>query len=276
MVAGAGDEKNAGATFSVSVLAPALGGRRCATGLARGKCTPADVLHAVGAPAGSGATLLFRGARLPPDDPAALNGVPDGATLMLGSAGVPVSAAREREVIEAEAERRAARAERTGDETPEDEPLVGASASSLRNRAPRNACVALLVGAADDEHADSRFLCWPAWAMALAVPQRLRGRAYSFLRVTLCLPEALCYVLLSVRPAVWASLIAWLVALRGSAAVGVPELFVMGSIVTGIACNLGVRRAGEVSAYSIFNDDFRELPGAFNAEAVDNMLRRRM
>eukprot|EP00793_Prasinoderma_coloniale_P004428 PRCOL_00000188-RA len=232
MVAGAGDEKNAGATFSVSVLAPALGGRRCAVGLARGKCTPADVLHAVGAPAGSGATLLFRGARLPPDDPAALNGVPDGATLMLGSAGVPVSAAREREVIEAEAERRAARAERTGDETPEDEPLV--------------------------------------------VPQRLRGRAYSFLRVTLCLPEALCYVLLSVRPAVWASLIAWLVALRGSAAVGVPELFVMGSIVTGIACNLGVRRAGEVSAYSIFNDDFRELPGAFNAEAVDNMLRRRM
>ncbi|KAH9611498.1 hypothetical protein KSS87_013631 [Heliosperma pusillum] len=40
-----------------------------------------------------------------------------------------------------------------------------------------------------------------------------------------------------------------------------------------IFLNLGHRQAGELSAYSIFNEDFRELPGTFNADRVDRDIR---
>jgi hypothetical protein len=41
-----------------------------------------------------------------------------------------------------------------------------------------------------------------------------------------------------------------------------------------IFTNLGTRKAGEASAYSVFNEGFRELPGTFNADRVDEHLRR--
>ncbi|KAK8658004.1 hypothetical protein V6N13_036220 [Hibiscus sabdariffa] len=37
--------------------------------------------------------------------------------------------------------------------------------------------------------------------------------------------------------------------------------------------NLGRRQPGNVSAYSIFNEDFRELPGTLNADAIDRDIR---
>ncbi|VFR02174.1 unnamed protein product [Cuscuta campestris] len=37
--------------------------------------------------------------------------------------------------------------------------------------------------------------------------------------------------------------------------------------------NLGQRQHGELSAYSIFNEDFRELPGTLNADRIDRDIR---
>jgi hypothetical protein len=48
-------------------------------------------------------------------------------------------------------------------------------------------------------------------------------------------------------------------------------------ILTGFAViftGLGTRKPGEASAYSVFNN-FEELPGAFNAAAVDDNIMRR-
>ncbi|PON57086.1 Ubiquitin domain containing protein [Parasponia andersonii] len=40
-----------------------------------------------------------------------------------------------------------------------------------------------------------------------------------------------------------------------------------------ILLNLGKRQPGDVSAYSIFNEDFRELPGTLNADRLDRDVR---
>ncbi len=53
----------------------------------------------------------------------------------------------------------------------------------------------------------------------------------------------------------------------------VGEIYVLVTMVTVIFCNLGTRKAGEASAYSIFNN-FRELPGQLNANMLDDQLRR--
>uniref|UniRef100_A0A0D9XH49 Ubiquitin-like domain-containing protein n=1 Tax=Leersia perrieri TaxID=77586 RepID=A0A0D9XH49_9ORYZ len=52
----------------------------------------------------------------------------------------------------------------------------------------------------------------------------------------------------------------------------------LGSLILGtgfvvILCNLGRRQQGDVSAYSIFNEDFRELPGTLNADRIDRDIR---
>ncbi|KAK5794184.1 hypothetical protein PVK06_035394 [Gossypium arboreum] len=50
----------------------------------------------------------------------------------------------------------------------------------------------------------------------------------------------------------------------------------MGILGTGfctIFLNLGQRQPGDVSAYSIFNEDFRELPRTLNADAIDRDIR---
>lgn len=47
------------------------------------------------------------------------------------------------------------------------------------------------------------------------------------------------------------------------------------TVFIGIWRNLGQRRAGEKSAYSVFNAGCEALLGATSAEDMDNMLRRR-
>lgn len=54
---------------------------------------------------------------------------------------------------------------------------------------------------------------------------------------------------------------------------GVGPLYILGTIVALVFFNLGQRRDGEASAYTIFNN-FRELPGQFNADRVDAQMRR--
>lgn len=54
----------------------------------------------------------------------------------------------------------------------------------------------------------------------------------------------------------------------------VGPVYIIVSAAALIFLNLGRRKAGEASAYSIFNAGFRELPGQLNAAAMDDQLRR--
>jgi|TARA_B100001142_G_scaffold187917_1_gene187003 hypothetical protein len=40
-----------------------------------------------------------------------------------------------------------------------------------------------------------------------------------------------------------------------------------------VFAGLGTKKPGEASAYSLFNENFRELPGNFNAGDVDRVNR---
>jgi Uncharacterized conserved domain (SAYSvFN) len=53
-------------------------------------------------------------------------------------------------------------------------------------------------------------------------------------------------------------------------------LYVGVSMILLMVCNLGRRKPGEASAYSLFNDGFRRLPGDFTNEQIDNAFRGRM
>lgn len=116
-------------------------------------------------------------------------------------------------------------------------------------------------------------------AAALTVPEDSRGRAYRLLRSHIGLPEWAVFLLLSVKPAVWAAWVVWFALFRAIALrVGSPltEVYVLCSLIAGIfVVGLGTRREGEQSAYSVFNEGFEELPGTFNAQMVENMLRHR-
>nr|CAB3452935.1 unnamed protein product [Digitaria exilis] len=51
------------------------------------------------------------------------------------------------------------------------------------------------------------------------------------------------------------------------------EELILGTGFLIILLNLGRRQQGDVSAYSIFNEDFRELPGTLNADRIDRDIR---
>ncbi|KAK9845279.1 hypothetical protein WJX81_002128 [Elliptochloris bilobata] len=102
----------------------------------------------------------------------------------------------------------------------------------------------------------------------------LTRRAATFCQQRLRLPELLMVVLFSVRPWVWAALGAWLACAPLAHRLEVGPLYVLASAAALIFLNLGTRKAGEASAYSIFNAGFRELPGQLNAAAMDEQLRR--
>lgn len=53
----------------------------------------------------------------------------------------------------------------------------------------------------------------------------------------------------------------------------VGPVYVLGTMIAVIFVNLGKRKAGEASAYSVFNQG-RELPGQLNAGAIDDQMRR--
>lgn len=52
-------------------------------------------------------------------------------------------------------------------------------------------------------------------------------------------------------------------------------VYILGSIAALILMNMGTRRAGEWSAYSIFNEDVQRLPGEMTQDQVDNAFRGR-
>eukprot|EP00271_Cylindrocystis_brebissonii_P019089 TRINITY_DN564_c0_g1_i2.p1 TRINITY_DN564_c0_g1~~TRINITY_DN564_c0_g1_i2.p1 ORF type:complete len:226 (+),score=36.39 TRINITY_DN564_c0_g1_i2:236-913(+) len=77
----------------------------------------------------------------------------------------------------------------------------------------------------------------------------------------------------------WLSLRTWGLVLLWFIMAPVLQLWELGPIYILVTCfcliflNLGRRKEGEASAYSIFNEGFRELPGTLNADRLDHDIR---
>ena len=87
-------------------------------------------------------------------------------------------------------------------------------------------------------------------------------------------PPWLARAATSVSAGAAAKLIAWVVLSQAFAYLEHAPLFLLATGFYLIFTGLGTRRAGEPSAYSVFNG-FNELPGTFNAARVDDAIMRR-
>lgn len=97
---------------------------------------------------------------------------------------------------------------------------------------------------------------------------------YVFLVRRIKVPVGVAMALVSVSKVQWAKIITWLFLSQLAASHGHSLPFLIFSGFYLIFTNLGTRREGEPSAYSIFNN-FQELPGNFNAQRVDDTIMRR-
>ena len=102
----------------------------------------------------------------------------------------------------------------------------------------------------------------------------LQLKLVRFLQFRLKLPEEFIHALLSVRRRTWFLVLAWLAASHLSVLYQMGPLFIIATGFCAIYFGLGKRKEGEASAYSIFNSDFQELPGTFNANRFDEQLRQ--
>lgn len=88
------------------------------------------------------------------------------------------------------------------------------------------------------------------------------------------LPEPLLAVLVRVPRGFWLFLVLWPLGALAASRVDLGPIFILFSIVFVIFTNLGKRKPGEASAYSVFNAGFRSLLGELRADAIDEGLRR--
>uniref|UniRef100_A0A0E0QVG1 SAYSvFN domain-containing protein n=1 Tax=Oryza rufipogon TaxID=4529 RepID=A0A0E0QVG1_ORYRU len=100
-----------------------------------------------------------------------------------------------------------------------------------------------------------------------------KRKFFIFLRDKLRLPDILLMVLFSLGIKAWVLIAMWFLFAPIAQMYDVGPLFILGTGFLVILCNLGRRQQGDVSAYSIFNEDFRELPGTLNAERIDRDIR---
>lgn len=100
-------------------------------------------------------------------------------------------------------------------------------------------------------------------------------RLIMFIRQRLGVPEDVIAISLVPTWKFWLLLVSWIVGFRIAVLHGWGAVYVLVSILLLIFLNLGKRREGELSAYSIFNDGFRRLPGQLTAEQLEAQMRRR-
>ncbi|CAL2258826.1 unnamed protein product [Prunus armeniaca] len=96
---------------------------------------------------------------------------------------------------------------------------------------------------------------------------------YSFLHDKLKLPDILLMAIFSLSVKMWIIIIMWFILAPVAHRWDIGPLYILGTGFGIILLNLGKRQPGDVSAYSIFNEDFRELPGTLNAERLDGDIR---
>ncbi|KAL6854558.1 hypothetical protein ACP4OV_019120 [Aristida adscensionis] len=108
------------------------------------------------------------------------------------------------------------------------------------------------------------------------IPQttnRWKRKIFTFLRDKLRLPDILLMALFSVSMRGWVMIAMWFLLAPLAQKYDFGPLYILGTGFLIILLNLGRRQQGDVSAYSIFNEDFRELPGTLNAERIDRDIR---
>lgn len=121
-------------------------------------------------------------------------------------------------------------------------------------------------GEIEDEDEDLRFKLPES-----ATP--LQRQLATFLRGKLKVPDLVLIVLFSISPRAWFLMTLWFVLLPIARRWDLGPVYIISTVFLVIFLNLGKRQPGEASAYSIFNEDFRELPGTLNAERLDRDIR---
>jgi len=106
----------------------------------------------------------------------------------------------------------------------------------------------------------------PSNKLARLLAEQIRARKL--------LPDPLLAVLLRVPRKVWLFLVLWPLGAKLASRYSLGPIFILLSILAAVVFNLGERKPGEASAYSVFNEGFRSLLGEFRAEAIDEGLRR--
>ncbi|KAG5540079.1 hypothetical protein RHGRI_020344 [Rhododendron griersonianum] len=96
---------------------------------------------------------------------------------------------------------------------------------------------------------------------------------FSFLHDKLSLPDMLLMAIFSVSLKGWAIIVMWFILAPVAHRWDLGPLYILATGFAIIFFNLGKRQQGDMSAYSIFNEDFRELPGTLNADRLDRDIR---
>ncbi|KAK7263326.1 hypothetical protein RJT34_30914 [Clitoria ternatea] len=100
-----------------------------------------------------------------------------------------------------------------------------------------------------------------------------KKRLYTFLHDNLKLPDILLMVIFTLSMKAWILVILWFILAPVAHKLDLGPLYILATGFCLILFNLGKRQAGDISAYSIFNEDFRELPGTLNADRLDRDIR---
>ncbi|KAI3918548.1 hypothetical protein MKX01_041868 [Papaver californicum] len=96
---------------------------------------------------------------------------------------------------------------------------------------------------------------------------------FSFLNEKLKVPNIVLMAIFSISLKAWAVIILWFALAPLAYRWDLGPLYILGTGFAIILLNLGQRQHGDLSAYSIFNEDFRELPGTLNADRLDRDIR---
>eukprot|EP01023_Acetabularia_acetabulum_P066025 TRINITY_DN8836_c1_g1_i2.p2 TRINITY_DN8836_c1_g1~~TRINITY_DN8836_c1_g1_i2.p2 ORF type:complete len:213 (-),score=31.04 TRINITY_DN8836_c1_g1_i2:68-706(-) len=95
-----------------------------------------------------------------------------------------------------------------------------------------------------------------------------------FLQKQLNIPDWILVAVFGINKWVYICLILFVVGGPIAHRYDLGPIYVITWILMVIFMNLGKRKPGEMSAYSVFNEGFQELPGQFNAQQVDDQVRR--
>lgn len=95
-----------------------------------------------------------------------------------------------------------------------------------------------------------------------------------FLQNRIHVPDILLVWLFGIKPRSWVLFFLWILFSPVAAKYEVGPIYIIGTLFALMFLNLGKRKHGESSAYSWFNEGFRQLPGQLNAEALDQQIRR--
>ncbi|KAL9231207.1 hypothetical protein vseg_006463 [Gypsophila vaccaria] len=102
---------------------------------------------------------------------------------------------------------------------------------------------------------------------------RWKWRLFCILHDKLKFPDIVLIAIFSLSLKAWAFIVLWFMLAPVAHQWELGPLYILATGFATIFLNLGHRQAGELSAYSIFNEDFRELPGTFNADRLDRDIR---